>query len=53
MILVCNCKHVFQDKKHGKSRRVHNPCMPLKDNNWRCTVCGTKKPGRAVRIVKE
>lgn len=36
-ILYCNCKHSFQDKTYGKSKRVHN--KTAKDE-WRCTVCG-------------
>lgn len=37
-ILTCTCAHAFQDERHGKGRRVHNPCG--KDGKTlRCTVC--------------
>lgn len=35
--LMCSCKHKYQDEKHGKGMRIHNP---TKDENvFRCTVC--------------
>ena len=44
MILNCNsCKpHVYQDKRYGKNKRVHNKCETPSGANhtvWRCTVC--------------
>ena len=36
-ISVCSCKHKFQDKRHGKNKRVFN--LTDKDKTWRCTVC--------------
>ena len=39
---LCNCKHEFQDKQHGKGLRV---CTPVRNKNalatpqGRCTVC--------------
>jgi hypothetical protein len=45
MIKRCTCKHEYQDKKHGKGKRVHNPLRSKspggKLTDWRCTVCGT------------
>ena len=44
------CKpHVFQDKRFGKGRRVHNPTAggskgTIKDG-WTCTVCGRNSAG--------
>jgi len=41
MILKCNCKHEYQDKKYGKGERVHNECQSTKNKGlYRCTVCG-------------
>ena len=44
MILKCDCKHEYQDKKYGEGKRVHNP---FPDNNgttsYRCTICGKGK----------
>ena len=31
----CVCSHSYQDQKHGKGMRVHNPYA----KGWRCTVC--------------
>jgi hypothetical protein len=46
-ILICSCDHPFQDKKHGRKRRVMNPLGPGKANEFRCTVCGKTKTGDA------
>jgi len=46
-ILVCNCDHVFQDKRYGKKRRLMNPIKWGKTNEFRCTVCGKTRTGRA------
>ncbi len=46
-ILICNCEHAFQDKKHGKKRRVMNPLGPGKANEFRCTACGKTRSGDA------
>ena len=37
MIIRCTCEHEFQDKVHGRKKRVHNQC----NKGWRCTVCGS------------
>lgn len=37
----CNCESEFQDKTYGNGNRVHN--FTAKNNNWRCTVCGSEK----------
>ena len=43
-ILKCDCVHPFQDKEHGKQKRVHNSCHPKNDTpDWRCTVCSKVK----------
>lgn len=34
-----HCKHDFQDKRYGKGKRVMN--YSSKNQNYRCTVCGT------------
>lgn len=39
MILTCKCKHEFQDRVHGKGKRVHN--LTVKELG-RCTVCGSE-----------
>lgn len=44
MIMKCNCKHDYQDKKHGYGNRVHNETG---SGQGRCTVCKT------VRDVKK
>lgn len=37
-IIRCTCEHDYQDKKHGKGKRVGNKIA--KDGNYyRCTVC--------------
>ena len=36
---TCSCNHEYQDKKYGHKKRVHN--KTAKDNECRCTVCGT------------
>lgn len=37
-IMKCNCKHPYQDKKHGKGNRVHNKAANAA-YDYRCTVC--------------
>ncbi len=40
MINSCDCKHAYQDKRHGSGRRVHTQ----KDNGKIiCTVCEKEK----------
>jgi aspartate carbamoyltransferase regulatory subunit len=45
MVLKCDCKNDFQDKEHGKGKRVHNPMKVVKPQppKYRCTVCGREK----------
>lgn len=31
----CTCEHDFQDKRYGKSMRLHNKSA----KGWVCTVC--------------
>lgn len=38
-IISCTCKHPYQDKRYGKSRRVHNKT----ERGYRCTVCSNEK----------
>jgi len=40
-ILKCDCVHEYQDKIHGKGKRVHNFAKNAnnKSGGWRCTVC--------------
>ena len=35
-IKKCDCKHEYQDRKHGKGNRVMNKTA---NDNYRCTVC--------------
>jgi hypothetical protein len=45
-IKVCTCESVYQDKKYGQGKRVHNETkqqQPESARNWRCTVCGKEK----------
>lgn len=45
VILLCECRNEFQDKTHGRRKRVHNEM--IKDRRirgHRCTVCGKEKP---------
>ena len=37
-IVKCDCKHEYQDKKHGDGKRVAN--FSKKNMGHRCTVCG-------------
>ncbi len=40
MIKRCSCKHLGQDKIHGKGRRVHNEAKGNGNTTiFRCTVC--------------
>jgi hypothetical protein len=45
MILTCTCEHKFQDKEHGKGKRVHNLMVAVKGQppKYRCTVCSKEK----------
>ena len=43
MILKCNCKHKYQDKRYGLGRRVHNACTKGSKVVYRCTVCSNVK----------
>jgi len=41
-IFTCTCKHEYQDKVYGKSKRVFNrQAQSAKSGNatWKCTVC--------------
>ncbi len=53
-ILICNCDNAFQDKRHGRKRRVMNPLGPGKANEFRCTVCGKTRSGdaRTLRVAQ-
>lgn len=41
MIMLCTCKHEYQDKLYGKGKRVFNLCK--KGISGRCTVCGREQ----------
>jgi len=41
MLMKCTCEHAFQDKRYGKSIRVHN--QKVDRTTYRCTVCGKEK----------
>lgn len=38
----CKCNHEYQDRRYGKSNRLHNPTAK---GDWRCTVCENVKKG--------
>jgi hypothetical protein len=38
-VVVCNCKHAYQDEKYGENKRVMNKT----GKGYRCTVCGKDK----------
>lgn len=42
-ILKCDCKHDYQDKKHGPQMRVYNKAGAKGKVMWRCSVCGKTK----------
>jgi len=44
-ILHCHCKHLFQDTRYGKGRRVFNITgkSGTSYNTYRCTVCKAEK----------
>lgn len=44
MILRCVCQSEFQDREHGLSMRVHNPCGQRTNPQARCTVCQKEQP---------
>ena len=49
MLKKCKCEDYmaaaakFQNEKHGKGVRVHNPLAKTKQGKCRCTVCGDEK----------
>ena len=43
VILKCNCKSSYQDKRYGKGKRVHNEGQGKTRGAVYCTVCGNKK----------
>ena len=49
MILKCDCQHEYQEKKYGKDNRVHTP---MKNGNYRCTVCLNVKVGNNDKKLK-
>jgi hypothetical protein len=48
MILECNCKHEWQDKRYGENMRVHNFAKKASGERggWRCTVCSSVKTNK-------
>ena len=44
-ILLCTCRHEFQDRIYGIGMRVHNV---MAGGGERCTVCGNMTQKRAV-----
>ena len=50
-IMSCTCTHSFQDKKHGKGRRVFNQ-MKGDPPRYACTICGTQKGAPAETKTK-
>ena len=49
MIAKCPCAHKFQDKTHGRGKRVHNKTT----KGARCTACGVEKVGNATTGKKK
>lgn len=45
MILKCDCKDEWQDKKYGKGMRVHNQTMKYNPIMYRCVVCKKEHSG--------
>ncbi len=45
--MPCSCRSSFQDEFYGAGRRLHNRKdagkATVKNPEWTCTVCGTKK----------
>ena len=41
-VLKCKCAHAYQDKRYGKSKRLHN-IRTTKNPSRVCTVCGDTK----------
>lgn len=39
MIVICKCKHAYQDSIYGTQKRHAN--LATKSGGYRCTVCGT------------
>ena len=44
MILNCKCEHEYQDRVHGKGKRVHNLTAR---GLGRCTVCSNESGSTA------
>jgi len=51
MIMTCNCKHPFQDRRYGTNKRVFNHTTKGGGNSnaYRCTVCLREKNSEAQR----
>ena len=44
MIMKCNCKDDYQDRKHGRGKRVHNLMkLTVEGQKARCARCGDIK----------
>ena len=51
-ILKCFCDSEFQDKEYGRYMRLHTAKM--KDNTYRCTICGKEQTsGKSEKVKKE
>lgn len=42
-IIICDCKHEYQDKLYGKNHRVANKRVTKDRDEYRCTVCSKVK----------
>jgi predicted SprT family Zn-dependent metalloprotease len=51
MILKCGCRHLDQDSMYGYEKRHHNKMV--KDNMYRCSVCGKERSSFDNKEVKK
>lgn len=39
-VMMCSCKHEFQDQQYGKGMCLFNGIGKDQKSGYRCTVCG-------------
>ena len=50
MIIKCNCKSEYQDKKYGIGNRIAN--LMLKNGWFRCTVCNKEQQTTIIEMFR-
>ncbi len=42
-VMLCGCKHKFQDETYGLGMRCYNKTKVSEGKVYRCSVCGNQK----------